>query len=274
VPDNRPIGVFDSGVGGLTVLRAIHQVLPSESTIYVGDLARCPYGTRPQADVRGFALQIADFLAREQIKMLVVACNTATAAAFDQLQARYDFPVVGVIAPAVDHAANVSMSRNVGVIATNGTVASGAYANEMARRQPAVTVHERSASWLVPIIERGRLARSEVAEGLATVLAELRDKGIDTLILGCTHFPIVRDIFERGVGPSIAVLDSAETTALEVQRLLGETHCAVAETPSHRLLATGEAAAFSERTQAMFRSSPLVEAIELEDISRQPQSAR
>jgi glutamate racemase len=244
----------------------MHQLMPSESTIYLGDLARCPYGTRPQAEVRSFCLQIGDRLAREDIKLLVVACNTATAAAFGELRARYEFPVVGVIAPAVDRALQVTARRVIGVVATNGTVASRAYRDEIQRKRPEITVIERSASWLVPIIERGMLARSTVAEGLAPVLAELMDAGIDTLILGCTHFPIVRDIFERGVGPDVTILDSAATTALEVRGLLRELELSSQGAATHRLLATGEVAAFAERAQAMFRSSPLIEAMELEEL--------
>ena len=125
--DNRPIGVFDSGVGGLTVLQAIQSALPNESTIYLGDLARCPYGTRPQEEVREFATQIGDLLLDQGIKLLVVACNTATAAAYDRLCARYRLPVVGVIDPAVGEAVRVARNKKIGVVATEGTVASGAY---------------------------------------------------------------------------------------------------------------------------------------------------
>jgi glutamate racemase len=211
--------------------------------------------------VRDFALQIGDMLVQEDIKLLVVACNTATAAALSALTERYDVPVIGVISPAVEEALRVSERQVIGVIATDGTVSSGAYREEFRRRRPAASILERSASWLVPIIERGLLARSTVEAGLAPVLAELGRGGIDTLILGCTHFPIVRDIFEAGVGPSVTVLDSAETTALAVQYALREQEIEAIGTPHHRLLATGDAAAFAERAQAMFRTSPSVEIV-------------
>ncbi|HLJ66145.1 MAG TPA: glutamate racemase [Chloroflexota bacterium] len=257
--DNRPIGVFDSGVGGLTVLHAIQHHLPNESTIYVGDLARCPYGPRPQSEVRGFALEIADRLAELEIKALVVACNTATAAAFDTLSTRYAFPVVGVIAPGAREAVRISDSGRIGVIATIGTVESGAYTRAIRRASPGAEVVQASASWLVPLIERGALARAAIAERLEPALDVFRSAGIDTLILGCTHFPIVRDIFDREIGPGIHVLDSAETTARELAAVLRECSFMAGGTPRHRIFVTGPAEAFAERAQAMFRESVEIE---------------
>jgi glutamate racemase len=262
--DNRPIGVFDSGVGGLTVLRAIQEHLPAESTIYVGDLARCPYGTRPQEEVKGFAIQIADYLAGLDVKMLVVACNTATAAAFDILRARYSFPVIGVVEPGAREALRISRGRRIGVIATIGTVESGAYRAAIGQMDPSATTIERSASWLVPVVERGALGRASIEVQLAPTMVEMRDQTVDTLILGCTHFPLVRDIFEAEAGPEIVVLDSAETTASEVARVLAcKGIGAQGVQPSHRILVTGPAEAFAERAQAMFRVSPSIEALDL-----------
>jgi glutamate racemase len=261
--DNRPIGVFDSGVGGLTVLRAIQERLPQESTIYLGDLARCPYGPRSQEEVRTFALQIADLLAKHDVKLLVVACNTATAAAFTDLSGRYPFPVIGVIEPGARCAARTTRSGRIGVIATDGTVRSGAYSIAITGHLPGATVVERSASWLVPLIERGALARTEVAVRLAHTLTELRDHRIDTLILGCTHFPIVRDIFEAGAPAGTLVLDSAATTVEEVEHVLGRLDLQASGPPLHRLLVTGPAEAFAERAQAMFRASPQIETVSL-----------
>lgn len=260
--DNRPIGIFDSGVGGLTVLRAFQEQLPQESTIYLGDLARCPYGPRPQTEVRHFATQIADYLALCDIKLLVVACNTATAAAYHHLRARYSFPVLGVVDPGAAAAVRLSMSGRIGVIATDGTVASGAYRDAVLERLPSAHVEERSASWLVPLIERGALARLTVARELAPTLNELRESGIDTLILGCTHFPLVRDIFEAEIGPAVSVVDSAVTTASEADILLSALGAHAIGDPTHRLLVTGPAEAFSERAQAMFRTSPRIETVE------------
>ena len=261
--DNRPIGVFDSGVGGLTVLQALHVKLPKESTVYLGDLARCPYGPRPQAEVRDFALQIADLLRECDIKLLVVACNTATAAAFDELRDRYAFPVVGVVVPGAEAALRLSCSGRIGVIATDGTVRSGAYPRAIHRASPGTMVVQRAASWLVPMIEQGVLARGRVARDLEPTLIELCAEGIDTLILGCTHFPLIRDIFEAEVGSEVQVVDSAVTASQEVHRLLVQRAMQADRPATHRLLVTGPAEAFSERAQAMFHTSPRIETVDL-----------
>lgn len=262
MPDNRAIGVFDSGVGGLTVLRALHEYLPDESTIYLGDLARCPYGVRSSEQVRDFAVEIADLLVAEGIKFLVIACNTATAAAFPALHQRYPIPVVGVIAPGAREAVRRSRSGRIGVLATDATAASHAYRSAILQEHRGAVVIERSASWLVPVVERGTLARAAAARDLAPVLTEMGDFGIDTLILGCTHFPLVRDLFEAEVGDDIAIVDSAETTAREVTAVLSELDMLGSEA-RHRFLVTGPAEAFAERAQAMFRTSPVIETVDL-----------
>jgi glutamate racemase len=263
LPDNRPIGVFDSGVGGLTVLEALQERLPGESTVYLGDLARCPYGPRPQDEVRRFAIQVGDLLAAEEIKLLVVACNTATAAAYSRLRERYDFPVIGVIEPGADAATRRTRNGRIGVVATDGTVASGAYTSAISSRFPGAVVVERSASWLVPLIERGPIARATVAIQLAPTLLELREESIDTLILGCTHFPLVRDIFQAEIGAEIPVIDSAATTAEAVARMLVDLDLASSAAVQHRLLVTGMPEAFTDRARAMFRASPSIETIDL-----------
>lgn len=260
--DNRPIGVFDSGVGGLTVLRAIHDHVPHESTIYLGDLARCPYGVRSADEVRTFAVQVADLLVAEGIKILVIACNTATAAAIDILQERYPIPVVGVIAPGAREAVRASPSGRIGVVATDATAASHAYRNAIVFERADAVVIERSASWLVPIIERGTLARGIATRELAPEMADLRESGIDTLILGCTHFPLVRDLFEMQIGEGVTIVDSAETTAREVAAILDVLDIS-GRRAQHRFLVTGPAEAFAERAQAMFRASPLIETIDM-----------
>ncbi len=261
--DNRPIGVFDSGVGGLTVLQAVHELLPNESTLYLGDLARFPYGSQPQSAIREYAVQIGDLLAHLDIKMLVIACNTATAAAYAELVDRYPFPVIGVIEPGAHAAVYTTMTGRIGVIATDGTVASGAYRSAILAEMPNAMVIERSASWLVPLIERGTLARSRVIESLAPVLSDLCAHRIDTLILGCTHFPLVRDIFAAEIGADIVLLDSAVTTAQRVADLLAQQGMCAAGPARYRLLVTGPAEAFAERAQAMFHASPMIETVDL-----------
>ncbi|MGH2443177.1 MAG: glutamate racemase [Chloroflexota bacterium] len=261
--DDRPIGIFDSGVGGLTVLRTVQEALPNESTIFIGDLARCPYGTRPQRQVAGFARQIGEYLALQNIKLLIIACNTATAAAYADLAGHFPFPVIGVIDPGAQAAVAATRNGKIGVIATNGTVASGAYTASIHRYLAEASVYERPASWLVTLIERGSLARPQVERGLEPTLAELDSRGVDTLILGCTHFPLVRDIFRAGVGEGITILDSGSTTAREVSTVIQESGLESDTVATHRLLVTGPPAAFAATAQAMFRASPVIETVEV-----------
>jgi len=260
--DSRPIGVFDSGVGGFTVLRALHDLFPLESTVYLGDLARCPYGTRPQSEVRRFALQVGDILANEGVKLLVVACNTATAAAYEHLRDRYPFPVVGVIGPGAREAARLTRKRRVAVVATTGTVNSGAYRSALLAECPDMFVVERPASWLVPLLERGPIGRASVAAELSPLMLSLRGLDVDVLILGCTHFPLARDLFEQEAGPGTVILDSATTTANEVGRLLRESAMQSEGPAAHRFLVTGPAEAFAERAQTMFHASPVIETLD------------
>lgn len=262
--DSRPIGVFDSGVGGLTVLLTLQRRLPAESTIYVGDLARCPYGPRPQEQVREFALQVGDFLADQGIKLLVVACNTATAAAYSELCDRYPFPVVGVIAPGAAEATRATRNGRIGVVATDGTVASGAYSDAIHRCMPEAQVFERAASWLVPLIERGDALDHEIEHRIAPMVDELQSCGTDTLILGCTHFPLVEHLFRRAAGDTMTILDSATTTAREVAHLIAEFGIEGAGVPTHRFLVTGSSHAFALRAQTMFHASPPIETVDFE----------
>lgn len=263
MPDNRPIGVFDSGVGGLTVLLTLQDSLPLESTIYLGDLARFPYGPRRQAQVRDFAVEIADFLAAADIKLLVVACNTATAAAYPVLRGRYPFPVVGVVDPGAAEAVRVSRTGRIGVIATDGTVSSRAYSRAILNCRPDAVVTERAASWLVPVIESGTADEAEILSRLDPIMADMRAAQVDTLILGCTHFPLLRHLFEVAAGPDITLLDSATTTSREVRRLLAEFNVQ-SEAPSRRrLLVTGPAVSFADRVATMFHAYPPIETVEL-----------
>ncbi len=263
MPDSRPIGVFDSGVGGLTVLLTLQETLPAESTVYLGDLARCPYGPRPQSQVREFAVEVADYLAAEDIKLLVVACNTATAAAYPIMRDRFPFPVVGVVDPGAAEAVRLSRNGRIGVIATDGTVASGAYTHAILRCRADAMVIERPASWLVPVIESGNADEAEILESLEPIMADMRAAEMDTLILGCTHFPLLRHLFDVAAGPGITILDSATTTAREVGRLLEERALQSGRAASHRFLVTGPAASFAERAAGMFGTYPPIETVDL-----------
>jgi glutamate racemase len=217
---SRPIGVFDSGVGGLTVFREIARALPNESLVYLGDSARVPYGTKSPATVTRYSLEAARHLLTRDIKMLVVACNTATAAALPVLQETLSIPVIGVVEPGA-RAAVEKTSGVVGVIATEGTVRSKAYTNAIKQLDPDIEVFESAAPLFVPLAEEG-WANTHVAREVAEIYLEpLIDAGIDTLVLGCTHYPILRGTIEQVVGDLVHIVDSAETTAQTVKQALG-----------------------------------------------------
>ncbi len=215
---DNPIGIFDSGVGGLTVFREIARALPHHPLIYLGDSARVPYGTKSPQTVIRYSLEAANHLLGRGIEMLVVACNTATAAALPTLQERLSIPVIGVIEPGA-RAAVERTRGHVGVIATEGTVKSQAYTKAIQVLDPAIHVTESPAPLFVPLAEEG-WANTHVAREVAEIYLEpLIDAGIDTLVLGCTHYPILRGTIEQVVGESVQIVDSAETTAEAVKRL-------------------------------------------------------
>ena len=225
VSDSRPIGIFDSGVGGLTVLRAVSRRLPAESLVYFGDCARVPYGTKSAETIVRYSLEAADYLLRRDVKMLVVACNTATAAALPALVAQLSIPVVGVVEPGAIAAVRATRGK-VGVIATEGTVRSGAYRVAIQRIDPSIEVIESACPLFVPLAEEG-WANTRVAREVAEVyLKPLMDAGIDTLVLGCTHYPILRATIEHVVGDAISIVDSAETTADTVAQRLADADAA------------------------------------------------
>jgi glutamate racemase len=231
----QPIGVFDSGVGGLTVLREIAHALPHQPLIYLGDSARVPYGTKSPEIIVRYSLQAARHLLDRGIGMLVVACNTATAAALPTLQSQLDVPVIGVVEPGARAAVAATRGR-VGVIATEGTVRSRAYTNAIHALDPAIEVIESAAPLFVALAEEG-WANTHVAREVAEhYLAPLMDAGIDTLVLGCTHYPILRGTIEQVVGENVRIVDSAETTAQFVQALLGNPATGPDEPPRQFLV--------------------------------------
>lgn len=207
-----PIGVFDSGVGGLTVFREISRKLPHESLVYLGDSARLPYGTKSPSTIRRYSLEAAAYLMERGIKMLVVACNTASAAAVPTLQKELPIPVIGVIEPGARAASTMTRGK-VGVIATEGTVRSSAYRKAILALSPDVEVSEAACPLFVPLAEEG-WANTRVCREIAEIYLEpLIDERIDTLVLGCTHYPILRHTLKQVVGPGVQIVDSAETTA-------------------------------------------------------------
>ena len=217
----RAIGVFDSGVGGLTVLRELQRCLPDESLVYLGDTARVPYGTKSAPTVSGYARQAADFLLTQNVKLLVVACNTASAVALEELEQRCQRPVIGVIEPGARRAVEVSKNGCVGVIGTDGTVRSGAYERALKSIRADVVVHTAACPLFVPLAEEG-WAEHEIAHLAAReYLKPLLAKGIDTLVLGCTHYPLLKKTLQQVVGAEVRLVDSAEETARMVAARLG-----------------------------------------------------
>jgi glutamate racemase len=268
--DRRPIGVFDSGVGGLTVLDEVRRRLPDEPTIYLGDNERAPYGPRPAHEVEGFTAECVGWLLGQDVKLLVLACNTATARALPLVREQAEVPVVGVVRPGAVAAAAATRSGHIGVVATVGTVESGAYPAAIGEADPRLVARQQAAPDLVPLVERGVLD-GPVAEGavrgyLANLLED--DPAIDTLLLGCTHYPLLRPVIERVVGRGVAVVDSAFTTAIAVEDLLdalgARTPDGFTGAASSRVATTGDVAAFAAVASRIFTSAlPPVERVEL-----------
>jgi glutamate racemase len=220
VSDPRPIGVFDSGVGGLTVLAEIRDRLPYEHAVYFGDTARVPYGVRDPAEVREFAFEIIRYLTDLEVKLVVVACNSASAVALEAAQAEFGVPIVGVIEPGARAAAIETIHRRVGVLATQVTVESGAYRRAVRNLDAGIEVHEQACPEFVPLIERGVVDGPEL-EGVAKgYLEPLMKRRVDAVILGCTHYPLISAPINRILGPQVRLISSAGQTALEVGRVL------------------------------------------------------
>ncbi|HAN25918.1 MAG: glutamate racemase [Microbacterium sp.] len=242
--NSAPIGIFDSGVGGLTVARAISQLLPAESLLYVGDTAHSPYGPKPIADVRRYSLEVLDTLVEQGVKMLVIACNTASSAMLRDARERYDVPVVEVIGPAVRTAVATSRSGRIGVIGTLGTISSGAY-QDMLQIAPGVEVFTQACPLFVEFVERGVTGSPEVLRAAEEYLAPLREAGVDTLVLGCTHYPFLEGAISYVMGPDVSLVSSDTETAKDVYReLVSRDLLAPADAaPHHVYEATGTSAA-------------------------------
>jgi len=248
---DAPIGIFDSGVGGLTVARAILDQLPHEQVIYLGDTAHVPYGPKPIADVRRYALDCLDHLVEQGVKLLVMACNSAAAACLHDARERYAVPVVEVIRPAVRRAAAATRSGRVGVIGTAATINSGAYTDAFAAA-PHVTVTGVACPQFVEFVERG-ITSGRALLGLASAYLEpLQRAQVDTLVLGCTHYPLLAGLIGLVMGDGVTLVSSADETAKEVYRVLTRGDLVRpddAPPPAHRLLTTGDAAPFGRLAQ-------------------------
>ena len=216
----KAIGIFDSGVGGLTVLGAIVAKLPEENIIYLGDTARVPYGIRSPETVTRYSFENTDFLLAQEIKMLVIACNTASAISLEAVKKEFPLPVIGVLDPGARAAAAATKTRKVGVIGTEATIGSGAYEKAIMQIAPEIKVHSMPCPLFVPLAEEG-WTDNDVAHLVAEkYLAPLRGRGIDTLVLGCTHYPLLKKVISRVVGPEITLIDSGTETAKEVVDVL------------------------------------------------------
>jgi len=216
---DRPIGVFDSGVGGLTVAAAIQKSLPGESIVYLGDLLHLPYGSKSEKAVLEFTRAAVNFLLEHEIKLLVIACNTATSVAKHIIEKEIDIPVIGVIEPGAKAACNVTKNRRIGVIGTTGTIKSGAYVHALKNRDDTVSVFQKDTPLLVPLIEEGWTDHPVLKMVLEEYFTFFHGTYIDTLVLGCTHYPLIRHQIQE-VNGSIRIVDSAETTADAVKNLL------------------------------------------------------
>ena len=238
---SAPIGIFDSGVGGLTVARAIIDQLPGESILYLGDTARGPYGIRPLAQVREFALEIMDQLVVAGVKAIVIACNTASAAMLRDARERYQIPVVEVIQPAVRRAVSATRSGKVGVIGTNATIDSKAYLDAFAAA-PQLSITSKACPLFVEYVESGRTSGDEITKVAQDYLNPMKSAQIDTLVLGCTHYPLLTGVISYVMGNNVTLVSSAEETAKDLFRTLVEADL-LSDQPnqvSHRFVATGD----------------------------------
>jgi glutamate racemase len=245
--DERPIGVFDSGLGGLTIVRALIDLLPDENLVYFGDTARFPYGSKTPEELRRFATEITDLLVADDVKMVVVACNSASSTALEHLRARYTVPIVGVIEPGVRAAIDVCRDR-LGVIGTEATIASQAYERAVAALRAEVALHCQPCPGFVELVERGELDSVEAYGLVAPTLAPLRVAGVDTLVLGCTHYPLLARTIGDVMGRDVVLISSAEETAFEVREILQRTGMArstASSPPRRRFVTSGDERTFT-----------------------------
>ncbi len=269
IQNKLPIGVFDSGMGGLTVLKELKRVLPNESLIYLGDTARLPYGTKGLATITRYAKQMTDLLIQQNIKMLVIACNTATTAALDYLQQTFpELPIVGVVQPGAELAVKTTQTNHVLVLATETTIRSNIYELTMRRFNPLIKVLNQACGLFVALTEEGciddELAMCAIAKYLKPVM--IPSFNYDCIVLGCTHYPVLKKLIQNYVGNEIKIVDSAEATALTVQALLKEKLLEATDAnQSYKFLVTDQPQRFS-RVSEIFYGEPIeINTIELVD---------
>ncbi len=267
-PAGRPIGVFDSGVGGLTVVSALIRRLPGESILYLGDTARLPYGDKSPRTVRRYTRRTVDFLIARGVKAVVVACNTASALALEELD--YPLPIWGVVEPGAVAAVAATRGR-LGVIATESTIRSDAYGRAIRRLDPAIEIHSRACPLFVPLVEEG-WHDDPISEQIAErYLASLLGAGIDALVLGCTHYPLLKPVLQRVAGAGVRLVDSAETVAREVARGLGASGLAsgasAGRAPEHHFCVTDSGEHFARIAKDLLAHTPETEVGQVPEIS-------
>ena len=262
--DDRPIGVFDSGVGGLTVARAIWELLPNEAVVYAGDGAHFPYGPKPVEEIRRYAMQIADHLVVRGVKILVVACNSVEVSAIGDIAAAADIPVLGVIAPGARAALRATRNGIVGVIGTEATIHTGGYQRAVGS---AATLHAAACPVFVEHVERGDTTSPELRRAAAGYLAPLKREGVDTVIMGCTHYPLLSGLLQLELGPDVVLVSSAEETAKDVYAALlrADAVRTSEEPPHHTFLTTGDPASFHDLAELFLgREIAQVDAVHVE----------
>jgi glutamate racemase len=261
--NDAPIGIFDSGLGGLTVVRALLRRLPHESIVYVGDTARVPYGPKSPDTVRRYSREIAGFLRDEGVKALVVACNTATAHALPMLRETLDMPVVGVVEPGARAAVQATRGGRIGVIGTAGTISSGAYERAIRAIAPAAPIVAAACPLFVPLVEEGWLDREATRLIARTYLRPLAECGVDTVVLGCTHYPLLAPVI-AGELPGVVLIDSADETAGDVVRVLDRYALATNSRalPTHRFIATDDPERFLRAGRLFLGEDAPLDAVE------------
>jgi glutamate racemase len=244
---NQPIGIIDSGVGGLTVVKEVLKQLPNESIMYVGDTARCPYGPRPVSEVKAFTWQMTRFLLKRNIKMLVIACNTATAVVLDEIRSELKIPVLGVIYPGARAALKLTKTFKVGILGTIGTIQSGAYDRALKSINKKTSITSLACPKFVPLVESGEYKSAIAKKIVAETLYPIQKSDIDTLILGCTHYPLLGEIIKNVMGDHVQVISSGDETAREISTILYFRHIMNMNetTPKHHFFTTGSSSIFS-----------------------------
>jgi glutamate racemase len=243
---NRPIGIFDSGVGGLTVVKEIFKALPNEEIVYLGDTARVPYGTKSSETIKRFSIENVEFLMRFNVKIIVVACNTASSISLPILRKKFKIPIVGVIRPGVKKALSMTQNGKIGIIGTQTTIKSRSYETEIERVSKKIEVSSGPCPLFVPLAEEGWLDGSITLQIAKQYLASLSKKKIDTLVLGCTHYPLLRPVISKAIGKGVRIVDSASSVAEEVASILEKNGARADESnsPEHSFFATDEVEQF------------------------------